>query len=1483
MPGAGAAAVSVHPPPPDDAQLLRAKPLHRDSDASHSQGSTVASARPSPLQSRRGTLDSVELVERYHYAKNPNRSGGSHSPSLYESRRRLSSFGAQKRVFLDLIRKQGSRLSFSRKWSEASTKTEDLTREHRQLQRDRAVAWNHLGTALSALYAKLLIILGVTLPVTELVATGAPANFHQPFYLYLYGVSILFCTFLYAARYRRRAQLEFLSECPPGKFAGQLTSPGQAERKAGPRGGKVAAHSGSFYLRIGAMAFGIGSLVYSALDFGQYFELSADGGCRSVLVALMPAARMLLCLVQMQFIIVSGKDFGLDRHTLLSRFGLMHMLATNVCEWLYVLVEEAKHEIVHIRHADAGNASAGSKLADGGPTVAAAALPTACRNSTIMSGLVHKAAPFLFPCTIEYSLICALTLYELWRALNRACDPSRRQAPPADRSLTGKPANRLSIDCSSAQRGLFAGIVTLVFTFLVLIMYFVLRKEQGASLQRAATLEIVVYETVLYAATLVGVVGAMVRMRDLRVYTHRAGRGLTAAPPLPLDCHLLLVTQTGIYIYGVFSIIGTYHTHGQLLHWAVLAEVLALAQTSLQTLFVVSCWWRRCKGARQNRTKPGREIITFLLVANLAAWMVNSLVKSSASFRPLVMGFYGAGAWAIIAHISMPLAIFYRFHSTICLFEIWKNTPQPDASKSPHINQSSPAGPLQIKPLPFFGPNMSSGGGAVGKLHKKNSVSFSEQLESELASLGGLASTTATLDEEADDPADPADDAQPGSVAAKDSAPFLAVPRSDAGQQQQDVDAQLLGTGRQKPATKAMPTGKYGGHHHHHHHGGSGTMLDQIPEVLESRRDRRRSSVAVPADGHGGSNGHAKPSLMAAIRRGSLAWLPGRRHQPHDLESNMGSKVSLSQLPPSSGPLSEQALESRRKNRRFGDDALSTALSALYAKIIVILGIALPVTEILSSQIPANVYQGFYLFLYTVSIAFVIFVYASTMRRRAVLTLIKSYHEKTNSGAGPRKRIPHFGSFYLRVGAIAFGIGTMVYSGLEFGQYFELNASPGCSSIFIALTPAARMLLSLVQMQFIFLNTSELDMARHKVFARFGLMHMVATNLCEWLYVLVEETKHEIHHLAHAAHHRDPSASPHAVAGTPAVTSTARTTTPAELPPEDGALDALLNHTLVRRAAAEPAEYVDCQRTNIMGSLVQNVSPFLFPCTIEYSLICAVILYEMWKKVKTIAEIDRTRRSSIRVQHHTAGGPKSAHHFSVDCSRAHRGMFGGILLTVLTIICLIMYFVLYDEPGYEYFAIQEVTIAETLMYALTAVAVVVAMLKMRDLKYQRKKNDPHSGSIGLDCTLLVLAQTGVYVYGMFSIVGSYFAMRQGVPGAREGLVAELFSLFQTSIQTLFILNAVWRKCRGAQQNRTKPGREIVTFLLVANMAMWFINTLIKGRASFRPSHLDFFGTWAWTVITHVSMPLAIFYRFHSTICLFEVWKSTYKVKISDHH
>lgn len=220
----------------------------------------------------------------------------------------------------------------------------------------------------------------------------------------------------------------------------------------------------------------------------------------------------------------------------------------------------------------------------------------------------------------------------------------------------------------------------------------------------------------------------------------------------------------------------------------------------------------------------------------------------------------------------------------------------------------------------------------------------------------------------------------------------------------------------------------------------------------------------------------------------------------------------------------------------------------------------------------------------------------------------------------------------------------------------------------------------------------------------------VATNLCEWLYTLVEETKHEIWHLSHSAHeshgdHNNHSEGHFADSLHDTIDSHNSTL---------NATEAV--HDIVRRSIVGTQKYQECQRTNIMGSLVQNSSPFLFPCTIEYSLICAVILFEMWKKVKSIPEINKARKNSLRNAAHLH---KSAYHFSIDCSKAQRGMFAGIVVIVLTIISLIMYFVLHDREEYLNLAIKEVTYYEILLYTVTAGAVLMAFFKMRDLKYHR--------------------------------------------------------------------------------------------------------------------------------------------------------------------
>lgn len=305
-------------------------------------------------------------------------------------------------------------------------------------------------------------------------------------------------------------------------------------------------------------------------------------------------------------------------------------------------------------------------------------------------------------------------------------------------------------------------------------------------------------------------------------------------------------------------------------------------------------------------------------------------------------------------------------------------------------------------------------------------------------------------------------------------------------------------------------------------------------------------------------------------------------------------------------------------------------------------------------------------------------------------------------------------------------------------------------------------------------------------------------------------------------------------------------------------------HTRIARGLKGPHNIFECRRTNIIGTLVQDASPFLFPCTIEYSLICAAILYVMWRGI-----CRPQGEAIVRVVEGISPCKRSPHHYSVDCARAHKGLFTGILILVLTIISLILFFVLISRPEFVSLAVTEVTICELALYATATVATLIGMVQIRHLKYDAFRN------FHLDDILLVGAQTGLFLYSTFSVIGGHFTVRQDTVLV---LITSLASIVQTAFQTMFILDASRRSAASADQMHKKPGREIVTFLLVANLAMWAISTLEKSRAESHPIQLHFYGLWAWTIITHVSMPLAIFYRFHSTVCLCEIWKRAYKMR-----
>ena len=272
----------------------------------------------------------------------------------------------------------------------------------------------------------------------------------------------------------------------------------------------------------------------------------------------------------------------------------------------------------------------------------------------------------------------------------------------------------------------------------------------------------------------------------------------------------------------------------------------------------------------------------------------------------------------------------------------------------------------------------------------------------------------------------------------------------------------------------------------------------------------------------------------------------------------------------------------------------------------------------------------------------------------------------------------------------------------------------------------------------------QMNIYKRRFLSRLGLMHMIATNLCVWLKVIILETKHEIE-ITHKKKVADIANIQKDLLTTSSDFSSVTLTT--DLGDHFVAVDDEDTIDIIHAT-----EHQECHRNQIMHNILEKSGPFLFPCTIEFSLICAAVLFIMWKNVKTEHEyykLARLRNLHSRIDSEVSLG---SHRYSIDCSRASTGLFCGIVVMVVTIISLIMFFVFInnEDPILRQTAVQVASFSELIMYSLTSFSVLVGMCQMRRLWYD------NSRTLELDNLLLLIAQTGVFMYAAFSIIGTFF-------------------------------------------------------------------------------------------------------------------------------
>ena len=80
----------------------------------------------------------------------------------------------------------------------------------------------------------------------------------------------------------------------------------------------------------------------------------------------------------------------------------------------------------------------------------------------------------------------------------------------------------------------------------------------------------------------------------------------------------------------------------------------------------------------------------------------------------------------------------------------------------------------------------------------------------------------------------------------------------------------------------------------------------------------------------------------------------------------------------------------------------------------------------------------------------------------------------------------------------------------------------------------------------------------------------------------------------------------------------------------------------------------------------------------------------------------------------------------------------------------------------------------------------------------------------------------------------------------------------------------------AKTKTTRPGRQITIFLFLFNLSLWLVYTFEIQKARASVVEAEFYGFFSWVIIQRVTLPMAIFFRFHSSVVSISLWKEVYR-------
>ncbi|XP_038105416.1 proton channel OtopLc-like [Culex quinquefasciatus] len=577
----------------------------------------------------------------------------------------------------------------------------------------RKMTRRYMAVVTAISYTLFLIVFALIVFITDAVENNARYPLAEVFGLFMVSVGIVYFVFLYIdirlhvrrthaaieeLERRRQAYDDMMARTAAQFNNGPLAlNPNAAQNPHDwnlPRLAPVphnycfvsGRHGEFIYLKLGATWFCFGLLIHSVLllSYQGILMNRADAkwaACASNSTIALEVLFLCYCLF-LVFFFWKYANVVINHYRGLARFGLMHAIGTALAFWVYTIVRET-HVAILIKMAE------DKAKKEDGIDVQGFGMPL-CPGPEDLNAILNTFSPYLYPFVIEFNILIVGLLYMIYANIN-SCPKklsakghsggghghgstksiagdgdsvcSEHQDNSEDHEVEVKGKMVVYGDCHAASRGLFAGMILIVATIVVIILFHIASRDDDY--RDTGILLDSIFEVTVLGIMILATILAYFQTSKLDINQHPISR---------LDDVLLFIAIPAFFSETVFTLVPAFANVSILNGFIAFAQII---QVLIQTPWIIDAL-RRCSNAPElRRNKPGKELVTFMTIANVSLWIYYTFSVKTGDFGDERYTFYGYVLWSILNHLSLPLIMFYRFHASVCLVDIWRHSYEP--------------------------------------------------------------------------------------------------------------------------------------------------------------------------------------------------------------------------------------------------------------------------------------------------------------------------------------------------------------------------------------------------------------------------------------------------------------------------------------------------------------------------------------------------------------------------------------------------------------------------------------------------------------------------------------------------------------------------------------------------------------------------------------------------------------------------------------